>query len=144
MAKQPRSIVAFEWAYWLAMIIGTVGIVLRWDQTAAQVDAATGDAGRGNIYMIWYFAFWGPFFLLTWYFAAYRRSVGARWLVVAVAILNLFDLGGMAITDQLGQDLEHVLVYLFFIPSLLAVWLLFRSDAKRWFDERRDLPEVFR
>jgi hypothetical protein len=144
MAKRPPSIVNFEWAYWLAMILAYANVALTWQQTVAEIETSPGLAGRGTLYMVWYLVFWTPFNLLTWYFAAYRRSVAAKWMIVTISIWNIFDLGGWAIAGQLGEGLARALTLLFFIPSFLAVWFLFRPDAKRWFDERHDLPDVFR
>jgi hypothetical protein len=143
MEKRPRSIVHFEWAYWLAMVLAYASAALTWDQTVAQIDLQSGHAGRGTLYMIWSIAFWTPVNVLAWFFAAHRRSVGAKWLIVGMAVTNLFDIGGWAIMGQIGPDAASVLSVAFLIPSLAAVWLLFRPESKRWFEDRSSLPDVF-
>ena len=143
MPARPRSIRYFEVAYLLALVMIYLNVYLDWDRTVAQVEATPGYEGRGLGYMIWTLAFWTPVNFAFWYLAAYRRSMAAKWLIVGMVLVNAFDIATPVLFTGLGRT-EAFLQLAFFVPSLLAVWFLFRPDAKRWFDERSEkYPDIF-
>jgi len=145
MAARPKSIVYFECAYFLAIAVNLLSVYLTWDRTIAEIEATPGYAGRGALYLIWTLLFWMPINLSLWYFAALRHSAAARWMIVALAVVNLFDLGTLALFGGLTQDLFGLLNLAFYISSFVAAWFLFQPDAKLWFEGRsgEGYPDIF-
>jgi hypothetical protein len=143
MAARPRSIVWFEYAYLLALVLSILTAYLNWDQTIAQVDATPGYEGRGLALAIWSVAFWIPVNLLLWYLAAHRRSAAGKWMIAGLAVVNAFDFMTLSLTGNIRSDIPGLLGVAVYFASFVALWFLFRPDSNRWFDADGGYPDIF-
>jgi len=70
-----------------------------------------------------------------WFFAARRRAVVAKWLITAFFALVLVTTLSAALTGKLQPGVSGVLGIVGLVLNGIAVWQLFRPDARAWFEE---------
>ena len=135
---RPLSIINFERCYLGALLIGlinsfiTIPAMLRTPQLAQ----ASATLGTGFLYIT---ATVGILItLLLWYFAARRASIVAKWIIVV-----FFAIGALGMIRNLATGfrgivgpLPAVLSIVGFVLQAVAVYLLFKPDAKAWFADR--------
>ncbi|KQT32479.1 hypothetical protein ASG29_11930 [Sphingomonas sp. Leaf412] len=134
---RPRSILAFERLFLLALLLWAVRQVLTWSAQAAQFEA--NPAGRGQAWVLAAFLLCvAAANVAIWYLAARRASRVGKWLAVAAAavsgvllvveVLQLLQPGGPALPFKLLALVASALTAAAAVP-------LFRDDAKAWFGE---------
>jgi hypothetical protein len=134
---RPRSILAFERLFLLALLLWAVRQGLTWDAQMAQFEATP--AGRGRSWMLAVLLVaTAAYNLLAWYLAARRASVAGKWLAVAAAavsaLLLLFE--ALALLQPGGAALSFKLLALAASGLTVAAAVpLFTDDAKAWFGE---------
>lgn len=131
---RPSSIVTFDRLYLVALLLGLVNSVMSIDRLRARIEAmpelhAVG-IGSGFVYAS--MAIGLAISLLLWFAVAYRRSVVAKWVLVAFTVLAILNLPGAL--RQLGSGGLGVMVSVAVeVLRLVALSFLFRTDAKAWF-----------
>lgn len=134
---RPVSIQRFELAYLGSILVWAVNAALGWqiqkDAIDARFAAMPGMASWGLPLLIGITAIAAIVPLLLWYFVARRGSVVAKWIVVALFVLSVaalpMTLAGFRTTGLLPAALNLVI----FLLNAVAVWMLFRPDARAWF-----------
>ena len=129
---RPNSIILFERLYLASLVIMTINFFFSFGAmvTLIQRDPAMGPLGWGGGVMIAIFAVSLTISLLLWFFAAHRRSVIAKWILVIFAVIGLVSLFRTFGSTGGVQLIASVLVTAL---QTAATILLFRADAKAWF-----------
>jgi hypothetical protein len=129
---RPESIRRFDMFYLGSVALSVVDFVLEHDavmaQTEAQSRAAQVSLGAG--FVNGGFAVWTALMVLLWFFAAHRRSNVAKWIIVLLAVIGLWGLPAL-VTGSFTT--AKIVSLLSFMLSWVAVYFLFRADAKAWF-----------
>lgn len=134
---RPKSIAQFEIVFWLWLAANLLGLVVAWPATAAEPQMR-----QVLTQMPWF-----PYaviaiivLLLGWLgFATARRASNiGRWLFVLVAIVSVaLVLPGLA-GGNLPVALGDWLIVGAAVLAVVGAVLLFRADAKAWFDGSDD------
>jgi hypothetical protein len=131
LGERPVSIVYFERAVLLSILLGLLNTYLMWDRIVAQI--ADLGYGPGFVVAVQIISY-GVLLLLLW-LIAYRRSNVARWTYVVLAALGLVS-GLTGIREMLALDpLFLAISAVQYLISIVSIVLLFRPDARRWFDK---------
>lgn len=134
---RPQSIVNFERIYILSIILSIVAAFVGWDTMMA--NPAVQRFGPNFVWITEAVSL--IIMLLLLYFIARRASVVAKWIFVILFLLGLIgflmQLGTLFQTGILGiiQIVQIVL-------QAIAVYLLFRPDARAWFADGRGGEET--
>lgn len=141
---RPQSIVRFERLYWSGILIGLVNTVLAWDTIQAQVNATAGSSILPSGFFAGTLAFGLIVNVLLWYFTARRRSVVAKWIITVFFVFGLVSVARFLFGNApmpTSSSLSAVTV----VMQAVAVWMLFRPDAKAWFegDRSEELTQTF-
>jgi hypothetical protein len=143
MRERPRSIIYFE-----RLFLGMIGVsVLRWTYSWLQrplLDPLPERVAGELRYQMVIFSISTLIHLLLWFLVARRGSAAAKWILVALAAINLIGVAMQFYGRALAFDTNASLALLAFTLYYLAVGCLFRPDAKAWFDRRRTEAEIFR
>lgn len=145
--ERPKSIIAFERAFWASFAVGLIGSLLTWDDVLKtyQRDPSISAMGFGSGFLIAILGISFGIQLLFWYFIARKASNVMRWIyavlmalgiVSSLAMLNDPALpGGISLVFSLGSS----------ALTALAIFFLFRPDASAWLTNKRDVdPDTFR
>ena len=140
---RPKSIVNFEIAALLAVLVSIVNSWLSWDRVMAVQQAKLVAQGQGKmigmmsnlgigvaviIVLIW--------LLLIW-LVGRKGSPAAKWIYAVLAVIFLiFGLVGLARGPVFGT-VQYGLAIVWDLLTLASLWFLFRPDAKAWFAEGR-------
>ncbi|UZK70369.1 hypothetical protein OKW76_04805 [Sphingomonas sp. S1-29] len=130
---RPVSIVRFEQAYLAALLLGVLNILLSWDMLSAAYSADPNAAVLGTGFLIGSLAVSYGISLLLWFLTARKASSIAKWFLVV-----LFAFGVLSLLYSLAMgSWDGGLTGLFGVVGLLlqavAVYFLFRPDARAWF-----------
>lgn len=141
---KPPSIVNFERCYIGAWIVGVLNTILGWRVTAAMMagNPQMERMGPGffSTALVVGVLFSALITFLLWYFVARRHSVVAKWLVTALFAFGLVSfLASLARGTATMPGLTLVLGLVSLILQGTAVYMLFRPDARVWFDEQSPL-----
>jgi len=129
---RPASIVNFERLYLGAIILGVISFFLAWDQTLAMLQTQTqGAFGDSLLYAVVVISL--GLQLLLWYLIAKRASVVAKWILIVWIGIGLIGLIGNLGSGTMPNPLSTMLTLATTVLQLLAVWMLFRPDARSWF-----------
>ena len=134
---RPKSIILFERLYLASLVIMTINFFWRFDGMVAQIqrDPAVAQLGWGEGVMIAIFAISLTISLLLWFFAAHRRSLIAKWILVIGTVIGLVSLFG---TFDPANGVQLIAPVLVAALQTTATILLFRADAKPWFASNLD------
>ncbi len=129
---RPKSITLFERFYLASLVIMVINFFWSFDTMVAQIqrDPAMGPLGWGAGAVIAIFAVSLAISLLLWFFAARRRSVIAKWILVIFAMIGVWSLSSTFAAISSAQLIAPLLVT---VLQIAATILLFRADAKPWF-----------
>lgn len=129
---RPNSIILFERLYLASLVIMAINFFWSFDAMVAQIqrDPAMGRLGWGTGAMIAIFAVSLALSLLLWFFAAHRRSVVAKWILVIFAVIGIWSLVNTFTANSGAGLIAPLLVTLL---QVAATVLLFRPDANAWF-----------
>lgn len=135
MIKRPAAITWFQRLYLLSAALSLI------------VNGMTRSVSLSNPFYVLEL-FISPMLALSiWYFLIYRRSLTAKWILVAMAgvtvvldVLGPFFLLPMALPAQ-----DMILSFGLAGLEIIAVAMLFMPDARPWFDRTRndDLTQTF-
>lgn len=139
---RPQSIVNFERCYLGAVLLGFIATALNWKHMQAKVAVQQTEAMIGAWYMPTILAISLLINLLLWYFAARRGSKVAKWIVVVFFVLACFGTAMNIARHNYAPGIAGVVSVAVFVLNAIAVWLLFRPDAKAWFGEPATPAEV--
>lgn len=136
---RPNSIVLFERLYLGSLVVGVVNLVLSYERIVAQMqsDPAVAQLGWGAGAVIVMFSLGMAVSLVLWYFIARRGSSIAKWFLVAFTAIGLLSLPTTLATATGPALIMAVVINLM---QLVAVVMLFRADAKPWFDHSASTP----
>ncbi len=132
---RPPSIVNFERCYLGALLVAAVNSALNWQRMMAVPAVAQAQVAIGSWYVPVTTALGYLIPLILWYFAARRASVVAKWIVVVLFGLGVLGLAAGLAMGTMSAGLGGVLSVVSFVLNAVAVWLLFRPDARAWFGE---------
>ena len=148
---RPISIVQFERCYLGSLLLGFLTLAVTWNTQLAmlQRNPATAQMSGGMIYgsLLTGLVVGALITLLLWYFAARRASAVAKWIIVVFFAIGVLSLLNSLSKGVVPPGLGGVLTVANIVLQGVAVYLLFRPDAKAWFDGRRgaaDMGETFR
>lgn len=136
---RPQSIVRFEQAYLGATLLWLVNLGLGWKTRLDSLNAHPAFAGNPQMaelaetMMIGTTVLMLVLWLLLWYFTARRASEVAKWVVVVLFALSAIGLPFTLMSYPVVGALSTLLSLGTFVFTGLAVWLLFRPDARNWF-----------
>lgn len=138
---RPQSILTFERCYLGALAVGLVNTAIGWSTIMRVPAVAQAQAMFGSWYLPTTTAIGFIIPLILWYFAARRRSVVAKWIIT---VFFGFGVIGILINLAMGSfasSLGGVLSITALVLNAIAVFMLFKPDAKTWFGERTtDVP----
>lgn len=132
---RPTSIIRFDQAYLSAVAVGLLNTALSFEKTSAELasDASSAQLGLGTGFLFAMLGFSFGLTLLLWFLVSRRASNVAKWiLVVLTAASVLMGLTSLANLTAFG-GLELALMLLGIGLQLVAVYFLFRRDAREWF-----------
>lgn len=147
--QRPKSILWFERLFIASVVSATIDLFVHWqdytfdeefDAQAQQIYAVVMMLGIVVSYAVQ---------IALWYFAAYRASNIARWILVIMAALSLFGIATY-IQDYSGSEL----VFLIVTQSLVmaSILCLFLGGSREWFrtkgaissNQTEELSDVFK
>jgi hypothetical protein len=143
---RPQSILNFERLYLGALAIALVASLLTWDATLETLRAQPNGESVGPTVLYVGIAISVIIPLLLWFFVARKASVVAKWILVALFVLGLLMfLAGFG-SEMAPKGLTLIASAVTTLMQAVAIYFLFRPDAKAWFADGRGGPdpEVFR
>lgn len=131
---RPKSIIMFDRFYLASLALGVINFFVGYEATMALMEAEPGSAelGLAGPGILWgSFAFGMAISLLLWFLISRKANNIARWILVVLAVIGVIGL-----PFSLGQlpPLQLVGSLVITAVNLLAVYFLFRPDAKAWFE----------
>jgi hypothetical protein len=143
---RPKSILWFERIYLFAFLLGLLNTYLAWDVSLGELQSRPETAQLGSGFLGVIVGGTAAISLLLWYYVSRRGSEVAKWILTiffAFGALGIFvTLLRGAVPNSLGDMLALVTLAL----NAVAVWLMFRADARPWFlpdeDASDDLAET--
>lgn len=131
---RPHSITMFDRFYLGSLVLGLGNFAVSYEDTMAQLEAdpssaQLGLAGPGFL--------WGTIAvsmaisLLLWFLISRKANNVARWILVVLAVIGLLGLPFSLGELPLMQIIATLVVT---AVNLIAVYFLFRPDAKAWFE----------
>ena len=141
MSVRPRSIIWFERTQYSILGLGLINIALTWNLQMARVAAI----GRGAGWLISTLVLSFAFLLFLMWLISYKASRVAKWVFVVMTGLGFPFLVATWRELALNGALSVTITLVQTTLSLVAIWLLFRSDTRDWFARRAPVdPEIFR
>lgn len=141
---RPQSIVTFERCYLGAWLIGLVNAALNWNTMMASLDANPGVAALGPSLTtgiaIGTIVISAVITLLLWYYVARQGAVVAKWIVVVFFAIGLLSYLRGVLAGTMALGLTAVIGLVVVVLQGVAVWMLFRPDAKLWFERNAAEP----
>ena len=148
---RPVSIINFERCYLGRVALGFLALALTWNTQVAMLtrNPATAQLGGGALYgsLLTGLVIGAVIAILLWYFAARRASVVAKWIIVVFFAFGVLSLLNSLSKGVILPGLGGVLTVTNTVLQAVAVWMLFKPDAKAWFADRgraADVGDTFR
>ena len=136
---RPQSIIWFERCYLAGIVLGLIGVALRWNATTAAVrdNPAVANLGAGAMsgIMIAGIIVGLGIKLLLWFGAARKAWTVCKWFIAIFFILGLLGTGFSVIGGRFPSGIDGVLSVVGTVLGALSVWFLFRPDSEVWFGE---------
>ncbi|MBS0479113.1 MAG: hypothetical protein JSR79_07430 [Proteobacteria bacterium] len=133
---RPKSIVYYEYAYLGSVLLGIVVTAMTWSVNNATQEVEQIRATLGASFLPILYVFIYTISLALWYFTARVPNGIAKWIVVGWCCLSLLGSGYAIAAGNLPVDLPGLLAVAALALNGIAVYLLFRPDARAWFGER--------
>ena len=130
---RPASIVNFERLYLGAIALGVVNTFLSWDRSLALLRAQPVQFGPG--FLIATTTIGLAIQLLLWFFIARRASAVAKWILVVLVALGVIALAVSLARNPMIDGVAGIIGLITYALQIAALWMLFRPDARAWFDE---------
>lgn len=131
----PQSIAIFDRLFLGALALALLNSVLFYKTILAELntDPAMAESGLGMVFLVAMMTFSFGISLLLWFFISRKASKISKWILVIFTLLGAAMLPAtLPNTDMLEAALTLVITAL----QLAAIFFLFRSDARAWFDSR--------
>lgn len=143
---RPVSIIWFERLFLASIVLELVNSILIWEESMAMIAADPILSPRGAIYLVLTMAISSGINLLLWYFIARRASNVAKWILVVLTVLGLAVTAMLFATSDYPRGLEDVATTIIYGLYLASIAMLFRSDAREWFERKGRMldPDIFR
>ncbi|WP_052761853.1 hypothetical protein [Aurantiacibacter luteus] len=133
---RPDSIKKFDLFYLAAIAISVAQALLNYDSMKAALEAelvAADMAGQAGTMLALGLAVGFGVSLLLWFLVSRARQGWARWVLLAFVVYRVLSipsalssgLGSLSITGLIAALLQ-----------VIAMWFLFRPDARAWFASR--------
>ena len=126
---RPQSIGNFDKLYLGSMALGLFNVVIGWETSMAELEAT----GMGFGIMIFGIAVGYGISLLLWYFISREASNVAKWILI---VLTAIGVAAMPLSLFALPTLEMILAVVVTGMQLVAIYFLFRPDAKAFFDNK--------
>ncbi len=136
---RPKSILIFERIFFVSLALGVVNSALNWNSSLQQLAADPATANFGSGFMILTLLFTWGISLLFWYFIARKASNVAKWIYTIFFAIGLLM---MPFTIMQFPPLVMVLTLIITALSCYALYLLFRPDAKEWFENKGKIADL--
>lgn len=132
---KPPSIRRFDLLYLASVALSIAAYALSYDSLVANVELRTAAAGiqLGSGTVLATIAFSIGLGLLLWFLASQRKMAVAKWIIVALFILGLTGIPGLATG---GWSVLKTLSAFGLLLQAGAIYYLFQPDAKAWFAGR--------
>jgi hypothetical protein len=128
---RPPSIVNFERVVLLIVLLSVVSAVIGWDETMAGLGARANESAMVAALVV----LLGAILFLAWLIVR-RGSNIARWIYVVLTVL-MIAVAAPSLPRIFSADLVTIALNLAYLGlALLSLVLLFRPDARTWFDSR--------
>lgn len=133
---RPKSIKNFDLTYLGSIAISVLGFILNYDVFLAQVQGEMAQSGMevGSGFAIGTFAFGTAISLAIWFLISILRIVIIKWVLVFFFVIGLFGLPAAA---SQAMSITGIIGIATMVLQALAIYFLFRPDAKAWFAEKR-------
>ena len=132
---RPKSIILFERLVLLGIVLNIISSLLVYEQVEAMIAAQGQGVGTSTVYVIQAIII-ALYLLLVWFISRHGSPV-AKWIYVVLAGIGLVaGLVGIGQTMALGT-IPAILAIIQYALTAATIWLLFRPDAKAWFNEGR-------
>lgn len=140
---KPDSIKRFDWLYLGSVAVGIASVVLQWDAIVAATTAEVAAAGATEFdddmalgAVIFGTVVGVGISLILWLLISVFRIEIVKWLLCLLAAWSLANLPSL-FSEAQDIGLAAVLSLVSTLLSLVALYFLFRSDAKEWFAAKR-------
>lgn len=129
---KPASIRRFDLFFLGSLALSLIDYLMERDAVIAgmQAEAQAAGVALGSTVADGSFAVWIALMVLLWFLASGRHSTVAKWIIVILIVVSLWGLPGLftgAFTTA------KIISLLSFVSSWIALYHLFRPDAKAWF-----------
>lgn len=131
---RPASITMFDRLFLGATALGIVNTVVSYDETMAQLkaDPAVVEMGMATAGIM--FGALGisvAISLLLWFLISRKAVTVAKWILTVFTVI-----GTLMIPFSLGDmgPIPMIFTLVITVMQLAAIWMLFRPDAKLWFE----------
>ena len=133
---RPPSIVMFDRLFLGSLAVSAIGVVIGWQEMAAQLanEPGVAELGIGSGLIVGMVAVGFAISLLLWFLVAHKASNVAKWILIVLAALSLISLPGMMAGPW---DLTAILGIASYVLEIVALGFLFRDDAKAWLRGQR-------
>jgi hypothetical protein len=142
---RPVSIIWFERLFLASIVLGLANSILVWEESMATITADPVLASLGATFLIVTMAISEGINLLLWYFIARRAANVAKWILVVLTLVSLAGTAMLLATATYPTGLEGVVTTIVLGLYLVSVGMLFRSDAREWFERKGRMldPDIF-
>ncbi|MBN8815264.1 MAG: hypothetical protein J0J06_07445 [Sphingomonas sp.] len=133
---RPKSIVYYEYAYLGSLLLGVVVTAMTWavNNQTQEVEQIRATLGPWFLPLLYVFIY--TVSLALWYFTARVPNAVAKWIVVGWFCLSLLGSGYAILAGNVPNDPAGWLAVAALVLNAVAVYLLFRPDARVWFGEK--------
>jgi cellulose synthase/poly-beta-1,6-N-acetylglucosamine synthase-like glycosyltransferase len=142
--------VRFEQAYLASIVVWLINTVVNWDLQLSTIEANPAIGGNPQMLEIMKAVMVGfsglslLISLLLWYFTARKASNVTKWILVIFFILATIGIPFTVMGYELVGALSVGLSLVCYLLTAFAIFMLFRPDAKAWFEgETAAGPEIF-
>jgi hypothetical protein len=141
---RPQSIIWFERCFLASIALGALNTAMSWSRVRDLVAATEGAAILPSWFLPVTLIVGIGINLLLWYFAARRSATVAKWVIVVFFGLSVLSIA-RALMSGIVPPTLNIFAGVAFVLQAVAVWMLFRPDAKAWFarDRTENLTNMF-
>lgn len=131
---RPASITMFDRLFLGALALGLVNAAISYSSTVELLEADPAVAEMGMAipgFFIATTALGYAISLLLWFLISRKATNIAKWILTVLTVI-----GALMIPLSLGELelVENIITVIVTLMQVAAVWMLFRPDAKSWFE----------
>ncbi|MFA6218643.1 MAG: hypothetical protein WC692_02580 [Erythrobacter sp.] len=136
---KPESIRKFDLLYLASQAVALVSFALLYPAISKGVEARLAEAGPDGAGLGLGIVLGGLVFslliaLALWFLISVLRIELVKWVLILFAAWSVYSLR-LTLAD--GINISDLVSYLGTLMSIMAIWFLFKPDAKAWFAEKR-------